>query len=199
MLEMNNHPVLRPLQFERNHFFYGKLITTRDMTDEQAYFNEKRWLLNRLLFGSGIVCGLEVTGQAGDRAIEIAPGVALDGRGREIVITDKKKIELAGLDIPDLADGETKSGFLCLAYDECPREPLPTLASTACDEVCDFNRIRESFQLRWSGEDGQSIGEAVCEKKVASAANDFVSVERIAPVWVRAGEVFEVAIKVTAN
>lgn len=39
--------------FERNNFFYGKLMTVRDFCDEQRYFNEKRWLLNRMISGWG--------------------------------------------------------------------------------------------------------------------------------------------------
>ena len=40
--------------FERNRYFYGKLLTVRDFESEQKYFNDKSRLLNRLLFGSGV-------------------------------------------------------------------------------------------------------------------------------------------------
>ena len=46
--------------FERNKYFYGKLMTVRDFETEQRYFNEKRSMLNRLVHGIGLVCGLEV-------------------------------------------------------------------------------------------------------------------------------------------
>ena len=45
---------------ERNHYFYGKLMTVRDFQDEQTYMNNKRRLGNRLLHGAGIVAGLGV-------------------------------------------------------------------------------------------------------------------------------------------
>ena len=46
--------------FERNNFFYGKMMTVRDFFAEQFYFNEKRWLINRMVLGWGVVCGLDV-------------------------------------------------------------------------------------------------------------------------------------------
>ena len=44
---------------ERNNYYYGKLMTVRDFLDEQRYFNEKRWLINRMISGWGVVCGLK--------------------------------------------------------------------------------------------------------------------------------------------
>ncbi len=44
--------------FERNRYFYGKLLTVRDFEVEQRYHSGKRALLNRLVHGAGVVCGL---------------------------------------------------------------------------------------------------------------------------------------------
>ena len=41
---------------ERNHYFYGKLLDEQHLTMEQRYFNQKRWLLNRLTVGGGVLC-----------------------------------------------------------------------------------------------------------------------------------------------
>src|SRR3712207_3769027 len=73
---------------DRNRSFYGKLMTVRDFLREQEYFNSKRWLVNRLLFGSGIVCGLGAAAVPADGAgvVEIEPGVAFDPLGREITV-----------------------------------------------------------------------------------------------------------------
>ena len=61
--------------FERNRYFYRKFMTVRDFVQEQEYFNSKRWMINRLLFGSGIVCGLEVNRAAGTarRSCRLSP------------------------------------------------------------------------------------------------------------------------------
>src|SRR5215204_5022050 len=83
---------------DRNRYFYGKLMTVRDFLREQEYFNSKRWLVNRLLFGSGIVCGLEVTtaggGSLGATEVEIQPGVAFDPVGREITVLERARLDL---------------------------------------------------------------------------------------------------------
>src|SRR3954447_18001817 len=72
--------------FVRNRYFYGKLLDVHHLEMEQRYLNEKRWLLNRLGFGSGVLCGLEVD-VSGSR-VRISPGVAIDGLGREIVVPE---------------------------------------------------------------------------------------------------------------
>ena len=46
--------------FERNNYFYGKLMTVRDFETEQSYFQERPHQLNSLIHGIGIVCGIEV-------------------------------------------------------------------------------------------------------------------------------------------
>ena len=56
----NNNKGCNLHQFQRNNYFYGKLMTVRDFEDEQSYLNEKRHLLNRLIHSSGIVCGFEL-------------------------------------------------------------------------------------------------------------------------------------------
>ena len=56
---MKNDSGFFPL--ERNNYFYGKLLTVRDFEMEQHYFNIKRRLINRILHGAGVVCGLGVT------------------------------------------------------------------------------------------------------------------------------------------
>ena len=68
----------------RNHYFYGKILDVGDLEMEQDYGKQKRWLINRLTLGSGVVDGLSV-GVSDDR-LTITAGVAFDGLGREIVI-----------------------------------------------------------------------------------------------------------------
>ena len=44
----------------RNRYFYGKLLDVAQFDVEQSYLNGKRWLLNRLVSGWGVICGLNV-------------------------------------------------------------------------------------------------------------------------------------------
>ena len=71
--------------FERNRYFYGKMLTARDFETEQKYYNDKRRLINRTVLGAGIVCGLGVN-VGDDTSLTIESGVALDYTGREIAI-----------------------------------------------------------------------------------------------------------------
>ena len=69
--------------FERNRYYAGKLLTSADFSAEQLYMNNKRRFLNRILFGSGVVCGLNVV-NLDDLSILVESGVAIDRAGREI-------------------------------------------------------------------------------------------------------------------
>lgn len=140
--------------FERNNFFYGKLMTVRDFCDEQRYFNEKRWLLNRMISGWGVVCGLDVTVDTESGAtsrLAVSPGLALDCCGREILVCETRWLKVPEDIFPDggVQLSQEIDLVLCLEYHECKTEAL-NLPPTACDakERGEFNRVRDSFKLR---------------------------------------------------
>ena len=82
---------------ERNRFFYGKLLTAEDFIAEQNYFNTKLRLLNSLLFGSGVIAGLNVI-KTDERSVAIDRGVALDNAGREIIVPEPMIVKINELD-----------------------------------------------------------------------------------------------------
>lgn len=136
---------------ERNSYFYGKLLDEAHFRMEQSYFNRKRWLINRLEFGVGVLCGLAVTRQ-GD-VVCIAPGVAIDGHGREIVVPRAvtvdpwKLVDERGApagELPREAGGRRVT--ICLAYRECATEFVPVMVAD-CDTAdrCAPSTIVESF------------------------------------------------------
>ena len=133
--------------FERNKYFYGKLMTVRDFETEQRYFNAKRGMLNRLVHGIGLVCGLEVSEpDIADQKLKlrISPGVALDCCGREIVVEDSAIYDVDG----SPAEG---TNYVYLKYLECLKEPVPALSNpSACEEACCYSRIKENFKLELS-------------------------------------------------
>ncbi len=160
--------------FERNNYYYGKLMTVRDFFTEQCYFNEKRWLINRTINGWGIVCGFEVQKVPLDpndlkkgydiNKILITPGLAIDCCGREIVMCEEQIIDLNS-EVDDCCKEEKKNTstgdqqksddkkkntelIICLEYYECKTEPV-NLPPIACDqkEKGEFNRIRDSFKI----------------------------------------------------
>ncbi|HYO92363.1 MAG TPA: DUF2793 domain-containing protein, partial [Pyrinomonadaceae bacterium] len=191
--------------FDRNRYFAGKLMTARDFNQEQSYLNGKRWLINRLLFGSGIACGLEVTGSSLPREVTLKPGVAIDACGREIVVPLEAKLDLNTMEImPPVSPATTKDVRLCIVYRECPQDPIPSMKSSACDEICDFNRTREgyTFKILPPRPAPPAADPSFCEQwmneRKYTGQNANVRVERLAPLWVRENSAFEVAVKVTA-
>lgn len=144
--------------FERNNYYYGKLMTVRDFFQEQCYFNEKRWLINRMVGGWGVVCGLDVKPKEGETdKVIVTPGLAIDCCGREVLVCEEQKVPL----IPEECEcykeqkkhkeqeqGEKKL-VICLEFYECKTEPI-NLPAIACDqkEKGEFNSIRDSFKIR---------------------------------------------------
>ena len=98
---------LKSFPFERNRYFYGKLLSVEDFETEQKYFNDKRRTINRFLFGSGVVCGLGVV-EVDDESISVERGLALDFAGREIVLDEPAVRKITELD--GYGDGQ-EEGF----------------------------------------------------------------------------------------
>jgi hypothetical protein len=137
--------------FERTNFFYGLLLDAERLQKDHAFFNGKRWLLNRLALGSGVLCGLGVRSVAGPPAAWfIDAGIAIDGLGREIVVAENFQFNPAQ---PTDNFGQPVGGPLaagtveiCLAYSEVPTSPVPVLVPDCDGEgECAPSVIREGF------------------------------------------------------
>lgn len=138
----------------RNHYFYGKLLTERDLTLEQTYMNRKRWLINRLGLGSGVLCGLEVDVSDDGKCVIVKPGVAVDPFGREIIVPEAYCLEnpRQPTDCMGRPQGDPVQGpavvHICVAYHECEVDAVPALVSD-CDtrQDCAANHIRERYRV----------------------------------------------------
>lgn len=75
----------------RNRYFYGKLLDVFHFEMEQNYFNTKRWLLNRVVTGYGVICGLQVMLTPDGKSVYVTPGIALDKCGREIIVCQQSE------------------------------------------------------------------------------------------------------------
>jgi hypothetical protein len=152
--EYNNSVDSSELQpFQKNNYFYGKLMSVRDFNTEQEYMDGKRRLINRLVSGKGIVCGFQETSIALDieNTVKVTfydGGVALDCRGNEIVvpkgITKTVYAEDNELKVSDVGSGK----YLYLEFNVCLEESVPALSNaSSCTEKCCSNRIKESFKV----------------------------------------------------
>lgn len=66
------------------HPHYGMLLGVGDFEAEQAYHRGKMRLHNAWAHGWGVLWGLGVAVDAAQGEVAVAPGLALDGRGREL-------------------------------------------------------------------------------------------------------------------
>lgn len=154
--QMNGSSALQELTAPaRNNYFYGKMLDVFHFQMEQSYFNRKRWLLNRLGLGSGVLCGLTIDVLEDGQTLRVQPGVAIDPLGREIIVT--APYALTNVRQPTDSCGQPQGDpiagagvvTLCLAYHECAVEPVPVLVSD-CDtrQSCAPSTIRERFRLQ---------------------------------------------------
>lgn len=154
--------------FSRPRYFYGQLLDVRHFESEQEYFKRKLWMLNRMVSGYGVVCGLDV--QVGDdnASVVVTPGLALDKHGREIVVPSRSKpvaIEPRPESAPpkdtkraarQTYDGQDEEHcdddwvHLVICYQECKADPEPVMGG-GCDTGegrSSPGSIRERYELR---------------------------------------------------
>lgn len=127
-------PVLRRL----NRFVTGQLLTADDLLVEQEYHRARARLHNRLLHGHGVVAGLEVRSSKG--RIIIAPGVAIDSLGNEIVLVEEQCVELPA------ATGKPGARFVVVRHAESLAGPVPVADSDAADDATSFRHVIEGAE-----------------------------------------------------
>src|SRR5688572_1797889 len=145
-------------EFRRLRYFHGMLLDDKDFRAEQQYHAGKRRLLNRMLHGSGVVCGLDLKSKKDARWIEVTSGFALDCSGNEIWVNKTQRVDLASLlppkEKPKSADckptpddGDIKTYYIGIRYEEKPTDPVSVyLPSASCEErSCENSRYKEGF------------------------------------------------------
>ena len=189
----------RYFPYERNHYFYGKLLTVRDFETEQKYVNDKRRLINRLMHGSGVVSGLQVV-SVDDKSVSVEMGVALDALGREIVVASPVTLKLSAMD--GFSNNEyAKNVYLCIAYDEKGKEPVHSVGNSTggSEEINEYNRVSEGYKLfvREEAPDTSSFYINHLVETTSLLYDDGkVKIWQVAPRFINPGEIFEVTIKI---
>ena len=155
-----------PFPLERNRYFYGKLLTVRDFETEQRYHGLKRALVNRLVHGAGVVCGLGVTA-SDESTLVIESGMALDYQGREIFLPETRFRKLQMLEGQETLGGH-KDAYLCLSYHEEGVEPV-NAAGAEGGAGRQFDLTREGCRLFLSTEtpDYRELLEAAGQENVS--------------------------------
>jgi hypothetical protein len=142
----------------RNNYFYGQLLGVHNFELETGYSIGQRRLINRLVLGYGVVCGLGVeVNNEGDR-VRIRPGLALDRWGQEIVVATPTQWIQIPEEVIDAAierAGECRDACVqvVICYHECLADPTVVLAGD-CGSVdpCAPSTIREQYRLEFRDE-----------------------------------------------
>jgi hypothetical protein len=136
---------------QRIAYYYGRLLGVSDFQLEQNYLNAKRWLLSRLIPGSGAVCGLALAPALDGTALVIESGFAIDGWGREITAAASSE----PFDPRNLTDGQGQPAgrlegegtvTVSVCYRECGVDPAPVLTASCSPEGdCAPGATREQY------------------------------------------------------
>lgn len=93
---MSNYP-----EFKRLNFFTGFFTTAQDWNEGQDYHLEKRKLHQQWLHTPGIIAGLEVQlDDAGERKLQVQPGIALDNLGNLLSLSEAWSGEVNAEQLP---------------------------------------------------------------------------------------------------
>jgi hypothetical protein len=170
--------------FEKNRYFYSKLLTVSDFEVEQRYGISKDRLIHRLLHGHGINYGVEVSEIAlnaqNKLTVKLTEGAALDCCGNEIIVPARGN----AIEVKEGDYSQDGTYYLYLKYAECQKDPMPQLANgSSCEESCCYSRIQETYTLAIakapttlvSGkviEKGSSPNQPIVDAKVISFSTD---------------------------
>ena len=133
-------------QLERLTYYPGQRLDAVDLNLESGYELSVRRLLNQGLFSPGVVAGLEVTKSAA-RQVTVAPGLALDARGRELYLSDALPLAVPN----QKPAGGGDSYYLVITYNET-KVPASNGACGPSDGAKAYSHIREAPQLSFTAD-----------------------------------------------
>lgn len=186
---------LKYFPYERNKYFYGKLLSVSDFQTEQKYMNDKRRLINRFLHGCGVVCGLNVV-QVDDYSLSLETGLALDFAGREIVVdmpVMKNLSMIEGFDAYSEADEMNSYLYLCIEYAEKEKEAVYNVSGSSSNNE-EYNKVAEGYRIYLTNrepENGNFSNDAYYETQKTVYWGNGVRISQVFPKYVKSGEEFE--------
>lgn len=157
---------LKYFPFERNRYFYGKLLTVDDFETEQKYMNDKRRMGNRFLHGCGVAAGFHVVA-VDERTISVENGFALDFAGREIVLDEpviKKLALFEGFEeMMEEEEEELSYLYLCLEYGEREVDAVHNMTgmSSQADNKAEYSKYKEGCRIFLSNQEPEQGGAGI--------------------------------------
>jgi hypothetical protein len=152
----------------RVNYFAGQLLNAEDFRDEQEYVRQRLRRLNRLVHGSGVVSGPQVSvtvNRSKGQSVVIEPGLALTPCGEEIEICAPTAASLPA---------QRKPLLLQLLFAERLAAPVPVSAVENGEQQ--FSRVEETFSVMLApvGQaDAVSIARLTCSRGRWRVDRDF--------------------------
>lgn len=189
--------------FERNKYFYGKLLSVDDFELEQKYMNDKRRMINQFLFGCGVAAGLNVV-RIDEQTVSVETGFALDSWGREIVVDVPVIKKLSLMDgFENCTSKDVGFVYLCVEYEEQETDKVHNIAGDISKngEHSDlsFNKVREGYHLFLT--DHEPEGDIISPSdwyqlsQVIYQEGD-IKITQITPRFIQAGQSAEMKVRV---
>ncbi len=184
--------------FERNKYFYGKLLSVEDFNAEQKYVNDKRRLINRLIHGMGIVCGLNIV-RVDDSTISVESGMALDTTGREVIVDSPVTKKLSMINGYDAAvdSGNSAYVYLCIEYSETEKGLAHNVVSEGGKAQAD--KIREGYNLYLTSDepdDNINLINGFFEQSITVYRDENMCIRHVIPKYVNPNTKFRFSIEV---
>ena len=141
------------------HAHYGMLLGVADFETEQAYHRGKMRLHNAWAHGWGVLWGLGVSVDAGKGEVAVAPGLALDGRGRELHNDLAQCLHVgrwfeahrndAGFVFTDTAGVIAFDAHVRIRHHACLTAPVPALADSCSNDSAGvaYSRVFETVVI----------------------------------------------------
>ncbi len=132
------------LNFIRNRYYTGKMLTSKDFQTEQLYMNQKRSFLNHMMYGTGVMCGLSVR-KLDEISILVESGAAIDEQGREIIVPVSLVKKISAIEGVEQLTGSRAA--LCLRYKEDMVHPVYSVEQEEEGREYEYNHIQEGYEL----------------------------------------------------
>lgn len=190
---------LKYFPFERNRYYYGKLLTEQDFINEQKYLNDKRRLGNRFLQGVGVAAGLNVV-LVDEKSISVEAGLAYDFSGRELVVDTPVTRRLSTVDgFDSIMERSVKNYvYLCIEYDEKEISPAHNVAGDTLEQKQEYDKYQEGYRLYLTDQEPDSVSSAPDEfyeqTRVLYRDASLLLTQTI-PLYIQEGTAFETKIR----
>ncbi|GAA0497733.1 hypothetical protein ACFQ2B_02675 [Streptomyces stramineus] len=148
-------PAADPFTSLAAHF--GMLLGVADLETVVGHAWAKVRLHNAWLHGGGVVWGFGISVEGPSREVQVSPGLAVDGLGRELHLPTLSCLDIAQwleenrerVTMRETPEGDTFDAHVVARFRACLARPVPALVSPCegADAETAFSRLRETAEL----------------------------------------------------